>query len=62
VAIGIGVPVNGVQAVGKIGDVNISAGVTVNLTGVQATGIIGQVLVWGQVDDDQDPNWHLIAA
>jgi hypothetical protein len=24
---------------------------------VQAVGIIGQVLVWGQIPDNQDPNW-----
>jgi hypothetical protein len=27
------------------------------VTGVQATGIIGIVLVWGLVDDSQNPSW-----
>ena len=27
------------------------------LTGIVAPGIIGQVLVWGQIPDDQNPNW-----
>jgi hypothetical protein len=28
-----------------------------NLVGVQAVGQVGSVLVWSQIDDNQNPNW-----
>ena len=26
-------------------------------TGVQATGSVGSALIWGQINDNQTPNW-----
>ena len=51
------ISVTGVQAVGYVGTVDPKANANIYLTGVQATGIIGNVLVWGQIPNNQDPNW-----
>ena len=49
--------VTGVSATASLGSVVISAGAKVSVTGVQATGSITSVLVWGQINDNQTPNW-----
>jgi hypothetical protein len=62
VVIGIGATVIGVQAIGQVGTISTTANANVALTSVTGVGIIGNVLVWGQVNDYQNPNWQLIAA
>jgi hypothetical protein len=52
------IPVTGLQAQCSVGAVLVSAGATVLVTGVQATGQIAGVLVWGLVDNGQNPNWN----
>jgi hypothetical protein len=32
------------------------------VTGVEAIGTIGTVLVWGEIDDNQSPNWQDITS
>jgi hypothetical protein len=54
--------VTGVQATGFIGNVNVSGKALVTVTGVSATGIVAQVLVWGLIDDNQNPNWVQITT
>jgi hypothetical protein len=38
------------------------ANADVLVTGVNATGAVGTVLVWGEVDDNQNPNWQNITS
>ena len=42
--------------------VAVSANTGIPVVGLAATGIIGFVNVWGEVDDDQTPNWTPIAS
>ena len=46
----------------KLGTVTASANADISVTGLAATGIIGFANVWGEVDDDQTPNWTPIAS
>jgi len=41
----------------SLGTVIIAVNAVVTPVGVQATGQIGNVLVWSQIDPDQNPNW-----
>jgi len=34
--------------------------VDVSVTGVSATGRVQTPLVWGNINDSQDPNWRVI--
>ena len=53
------VDVTGVLALGSIGDASVAIryGVQVYPTGVDAIGAIQTVLVWGLIDENQNPNW-----
>ena len=60
---------NTVELVGDIpatgvvnGSFTFSLGVNMTLTGQVGTGEITGLLIWGLVDDSQDPNWTEIAA
>jgi len=55
-----GYRVNGVQATGSIGTVTVSIPKSVTVTGVSATGRVQTALVWGNINDNQDPNWRVI--
>ena len=55
--VGIEVSTVGVQGVGVVGNVNPAANADVYVTGVQGNTILANVLVWGQIDDDQNPGW-----
>lgn len=52
--------VTGVSATGAIGTTSIQAGARVYVTGVQAVGIVQSVLVWGQINDNQNADWQPI--
>jgi hypothetical protein len=41
----------------ELGSVIVKIDKDVEVTGVEATGVIGTVLVWGLIDDFQNPNW-----
>ena len=60
VALGSTIPVTGLQGNAELGNVATSANADVSVTGLAATGIIGAVNVWGEVDDDQTPDWQAI--
>ena len=60
IALGATIPVTGLQGNAELGNVTVSANADVSVTGLAATGIIGVVNVWGEVDDDQTPNWQAI--
>jgi len=46
---------------GVSGTVNLgSIELPLEVSGVSATGQVGKVLVWGQIDTDQTPNWNII--
>ena len=62
ISLGIVVSVTGLQGNAKLGTVVVSANADVPVVGLAATGIIGFVNVWGEVDDDQTPNWTPIAS
>lgn len=52
--------VNGVQATASVGTVTVSIPKSVTVTGVSATGYVQTALVWGNINDNQDPNWRVI--
>ena len=54
------IPVTGFQATSQTGTVTLSLGCTVFPTGVQANGFVGTVLVWGEIDCGDIPNWQVI--
>jgi len=58
VFVGIVVRVTGVQGVGQVGTIAPAANANVYVTGVQGNTILANVLVWGQIDDIQVPNWQ----
>jgi hypothetical protein len=62
IALGATIPVTGLQGNAELGTVVVSANADVPVVGLAATGIIGFVNVWGEVDDDQTPNWTPIAS
>jgi len=54
--------VTGVQATGAIGNVSISLSAVAIVTGVSASVSTSNVLVWSEIDTNQNPNWVEIAA
>jgi hypothetical protein len=56
--------VTGVNARGQINNVGVvvRADADVLVTGVNATGAVGNAFVWGEVDDNQNPNWQNITS
>ena len=52
----------GVQATGAIGTVSISLSAVATVTGVSASLTTTNVLVWSEIDTNQNPNWVEIAA
>jgi len=48
--------VTGVSGTAKLG----SSEIPLQVSGFSATGQIGRVLVWGEVNTDQTPNWTII--
>tara|TARA_R100001510_G_C7652844_1_gene210794 strand:+ start:2261 stop:3034 length:774 start_codon:yes stop_codon:yes gene_type:complete len=52
----------GVQATGAIGNVSIKLSAVASVTGVSASVTTTNVLVWSEVDTNQNPNWTEIAA
>ena len=54
------VAVTGVEGTGEVGTVVARAGSNVAVSGVQATGIVASVLVWGEVNTNQTPNWQAV--
>ena len=57
----IAVP-TGVQATGAIGNVSIKLSAVASVTGVSASLSTANVLVWSEIDTNQNPNWVEIAA
>jgi hypothetical protein len=55
-----GYRVNGIQATGSVGNVIVQINKAVTVTGVSATGRVQTALVWGIINDAQDPNWQVI--
>jgi hypothetical protein len=55
-----GVRPTGVQATGQIGTPFIAINMRVYPTGVTGTANLTSVLVWGQINDAQTPNWTTI--
>lgn len=55
-----GYRVDGVQATASVGQVTVSIPKSVTVTGVSATGRVQTALVWGNINDNQDPNWRVI--
>ena len=62
IALGIVVAVTGLQGNAKLGTVSTSANADIPVVGLAAIGIIGPVNVWGEVNNDQTPNWTPIAS
>lgn len=54
--------VTGVQATGAIGNVSIKLSAVASVTGVSASLSTANVLVWSEIDTNQNPNWVEIAA
>ena len=55
-----GVRPTGVQATATLGTPFIAINMRVYPTGVSATASPTSVLVWGQINDAQSPNWTVI--
>jgi hypothetical protein len=51
------VQVTGLAATSSLGDVTTVSKATVTLVGLEITTGTPQVLVWGIIDDAQDPSW-----
>jgi hypothetical protein len=62
VAFGIVVQVTGLQSSASVGIVVATAAADVQVSGLAATGVTGPVNVWGEIDDNQTPNWTPIAS
>jgi len=62
VAFGVTIPVTGLQGNAELGTVVASANADISVVGLAATGIIGFANVWGEINDDQTPNWTPIAS
>lgn len=56
------ISVAGVSAIGQLGNVEVIGTANIYPEGVQAVGIISPVLVWGQVDDGQNPDWQAVGG
>ena len=61
-SISINALTTGVQATGAIGTVSISLSAVATVTGVSASLTTTNVLVWSEIDTNQNPNWVEIAA
>ena len=48
-------------ATGGLGSLTPTGTASVVLTGTSGTGETSQILVWGEVDDTQDPDWSTIS-
>jgi hypothetical protein len=62
----INLPLNaeGVESVGEVGTVNVKEGVGVSVGGVEGLGLVGNsfsILIWAQVDTNQNPSWTAVA-
>lgn len=55
-----GYRVNGVQAAASVGSVLVRINKQVTVTGVSAIGRVQTPLVWGNINDNQDPDWRVI--
>jgi hypothetical protein len=53
---------SGLEATSTVGTVIVVAKTNVAVVGAQAEGIVGVVNVWGEIDDDQTPNWQNISG
>ena len=62
VKLGIVERVTGVYGQTQLGTVVAKANADVVVAGVQTTGFVGGVNVWGEIDDNQDPNWQNISG
>ena len=51
------IQVTGLETTSSVGSPTIVSKATVTLTGLVANTNTPQVLVWGIVDDNQDPSW-----
>ena len=40
-----------------LGSLTVTTHVIITITGIYGTGHVNQLLVWGIIDDEQDPNW-----
>jgi hypothetical protein len=58
IAVGATIQVTGLQANAELGTIATSANANIFAVGLAAIGVIGPVNVWGEVDDDQTPNWQ----
>ena len=62
----INLPLNaeGVESVGEVGTVNVKEGAGVSVGGVEGLGLVGNsfsILIWAQVDTNQNPSWTAVA-
>ena len=48
------------EATSQLGTATVDAEAKVSVTGLELTSAVGTVLIWGEVDDDQTPNWSEI--
>ena len=55
-----GARVTGVQATASLGNAFVRINKQVTVTGVSAIGRVQTPLVWGNINDSQDPNWRII--
>ena len=61
-SLGIVENVTGVYGQTQLGSVIVAANSDVAVTGVNAAGAVGTVFVWGDINDNQNPNWQNIAG
>ena len=54
--------VTGLAATGGLSSVTVTAAADVPVTGLAGTGVTGNVLVWSEINPDQNPSWTEIAA
>ena len=54
---GFPVPVTGLAATGGLSSVTVTAAADVPVTGLAGTGVTGNVLVWSEINPDQNPSW-----
>ena len=49
------------QGNSDVGNVTVAADANISVTGVSGAGAIGYFLVYGIINDGQDPNWSSIS-
>jgi len=54
--------VGSVTGTALLGTPVASADANVSVTGLQAQGYVGLTTVWGEIDDNQSPNWQDITS